>query len=117
MLDLLRQFFGSTGDTVKVNMLKEAKSLYSEGGQIMKVMRNVFWTVGIALGTAAPALAQTGREDKSGVFVWAFLGLCALIVAAQLIPAILIMVGTARAVARGIKEAEQMPAESKVETK
>ena len=82
----------------------------------MKNVRNVLWIVGVALGTATPALAQARREDTSGVFVWAFLGLCALIVAAQLIPAILMMLGTARAVARRMKETEQAPAESKVET-
>ena len=82
----------------------------------MKTMRNILWVIGVALGVAAPALAQTGREDSSGVFVWAFLGLCALIVAAQVIPAILLMVGTARAVAKKVKEAELTPAESKIET-
>jgi hypothetical protein len=74
-------------------------------------------TGGIIMGTAAPALAQTGRQDNSGIFVWAFLGLCALIVAAQAIPAFIMMIGTARAVAKGIKEGEQTPAESKVESK
>lgn len=82
----------------------------------MKTMRNILWAMGVALGTAAPALAQTGREDTSGVFVWVFLGLCAMIVAAQVIPAILLMVGAARAVTRKVKEAELTPAESKVET-
>jgi hypothetical protein len=91
------------------NMRKEIRN--------MKTVRSIFWTVGITLGAAAPALAATGREDTSGVFVWAFLGLCALIVAAQAIPAILMMVGTARAVAKGMKEAEPVPAESEVEVK
>ena len=80
----------------------------------MKVMRSILWTLGIILGTAAPALAQTGREDNSGVFVWAFLGLCALIVFAQLIPAFIMLIGSARAVVRGMREAERKPAESKV---
>lgn len=81
----------------------------------MKALRNALWTIGITLGTAAPALAQTGRQDNSGIFIWAFLGLCALIVAVQAIPAIIMMIGTARAVAKGIKEGEPKPAESKVE--
>jgi hypothetical protein len=55
--------------------------------------------------------------DKSGVFVWVFLGFCALIIAAQAIPAILMMLGTARAVAKGMKEKKAVPAESEVETK
>lgn len=80
----------------------------------MKSVRKVLWTAGMPLFAATPALAQTGREDTSGLFVWAFLGLCALIVAAQVIPAILVMVGAARGIAQGIKEAERKPAESKV---
>ena len=82
----------------------------------MKSIRKVFWTLGIVLATAVPAFAQTGRVDKSGIFVWAFLGFCALIVAAQAIPAIIMMVGTAKAVAKKVKEGEPVPAESEVET-
>lgn len=51
----------------------------------------------IALWLASPpaaALAATGlREDHSGFLVWAFLGLCALIVVAQIAPAALLVVG------------------------
>lgn len=79
----------------------------------MRAARSV-GTVGGTLLAAVPAWAQTGREDTSGVFVWAFLGLCALIVAAQVVPAILMMVGAARGVARGMKEAERKPVESRV---
>lgn len=81
----------------------------------MKVMLNILWVIAITLGTAVPALAQTGRVDNSGVFVYAFLGFCALIVVAQMIPVILLIVGSARAVARRLKDGEPTPAESKVE--
>lgn len=83
----------------------------------MKTLRNILWTIGITLGTATPALAQTGRQDNSGIFVWIFLGVCALIVAVQAIPAIIVMISTTRAVAKGIKEGEPAPAESKVKVK
>ena len=82
----------------------------------MKTARNFLWTVGLILGTAAPVLAATGRQDNSGLFVWAFLGVCALIIAAQVIPAVIMMIGTARAVAKGVKEPELAPAESQAET-
>jgi hypothetical protein len=82
----------------------------------MKGLQNVLRAVLITLGTAAPAMAQTGRQDNSGLFVWAFLGICAVIVAAQAIPAILMMIGTARAVAKKVKEGEPVPAESKVKS-
>jgi len=81
----------------------------------MKSIGNTLLTTAFILGYATPVLAQTGRVDKSGLFVWAFFGLCAVIVAAQAIPALMMMVGTARAVAKKVKEAEPVPAESKVE--
>ncbi|TRO80552.1 hypothetical protein [Trichloromonas acetexigens] len=53
----------------------------------------------LALSTlAAPAFAASTRSDHSGIVVWIFLGFCGLIVAAQLIPAILVMFGFAKAV-------------------
>ena len=64
------------------------------------------------LAVATPALAA-GREDTSGIFVWAFLGLCALIVAAQVIPALLMLVGAAKGLARGLKETEGEEAEAR----
>lgn len=55
-------------------------------------------------GFAAPLLwsatahAAVHRDDFSGVFVWVFLGFCAIIVVAQLIPAILMLFGLAKGV-------------------
>ncbi len=46
---------------------------------------------------AAPAFAAS-RSDNSGIVVWLFLGFCGLIVAAQLVPALLVMFGFAKAV-------------------
>jgi hypothetical protein len=59
------------------------------------------------MGILAPvtAMAASGvREDSSGIFVWVFLGFCALIVVAQVIPAVLLMFGMARGVASVVKE-------------
>jgi hypothetical protein len=44
--------------------------------------------------------ADAAREDNSGLFVWIFLAFCALIVVAQLIPAIMMLLG----VAKGVKK-------------
>ncbi|GAB4284803.1 MAG: hypothetical protein Kow0092_39110 [Deferrisomatales bacterium] len=83
----------------------------------MKTARTI---IAAALAAAAwatdAAAAPAGREDVSGLFVWAFLGLCALIVAAQVIPAILMMIGAARGVAEGVKEGKPVPAESRART-
>lgn len=59
------------------------------------------------LGTIVPATAFAAsgvREDSSGIFVWIFLGFCALIVVAQVIPALLLMFGMAKGVASVVKE-------------
>jgi hypothetical protein len=59
------------------------------------------------IGILAPvsAFAASGaREDTGGIFVWIFLGFCALIVAAQVIPAVLLTMGMAKGVASVVKD-------------
>ena len=65
-------------------------------------------------GTLAPvsAFAAGGRVDESGVFVWVFLGFCAMIVVAQVIPAVLLMTGMIKGVVSVVKE-EMAPASAK----
>ena len=56
-------------------------------------MRALITTI---VGIIAPATAFAANglsEDNSGILVWAFLGFCALIVVAQVIPAVLLMTG------------------------
>ncbi|MHB1397229.1 MAG: hypothetical protein ACYDAI_09280 [Trichloromonadaceae bacterium] len=40
--------------------------------------------------------AGAGRVDHSGIVVWMFLGFCALILIAQLAPAVFMLVGAAK---------------------
>lgn len=71
------------------------------------ILRN---TLALLAGTASSAFAATGaREDSSGLFVWIFLGFCALIVIAQLVPAIMVLLGFAKAFG---KQKEETPAPS-----
>jgi hypothetical protein len=60
----------------------------------MKTARTILTTLGVAL-TTVPAYAGA-RADHSGLLVWSFLGLCAMIVAAQVVPAGLLLVGMIR---------------------
>jgi cadmium resistance protein CadD (predicted permease) len=65
------------------------------------LMKKLILYVGIWVGNITPAWAATnGREDNSNLFVGVFLGFCALIVVAQLIPAMMVLFG----VAKGIKK-------------
>ena len=57
-------------------------------------MKTAITTIAATLATATTALAANGaRVDHSGFLVWAFLGLCAMIVVAQLAPAVMLVVG------------------------
>lgn len=52
-------------------------------------------------GSASNAFAAGGgREDSSGLFVWIFLGFCALIVVVQVIPALLLFFGFAKGLSK-----------------
>ena len=64
-------------------------------------------TLTTILGIIAPATAfaaSGAREDSSGIFVWVFLGFCALIVVAQIVPAVLLMLGMAKGITSVVKE-------------
>lgn len=67
----------------------------------------------VALGTNVLGPASTvwaavdGMEDHSGLFVWIFLGFCALIVVAQLLPAVMMMAGMAKGAMENSGKAEE----------
>ncbi|ABB33131.1 hypothetical protein GeomeDRAFT_1469 [Geobacter metallireducens RCH3] len=62
----------------------------------------------LLFGSVSSVFAASGaREDNSGIFVWIFLGFCALIVVLQLVPAVLMMLG----MAKGLKK--ELPQEQK----
>ncbi len=51
----------------------------------------------IGIITPATAFAASAeRTDNSGIFVWLFLGFCALIIVAQALPAILMLLGVTK---------------------
>jgi hypothetical protein len=66
------------------------------------------------MGIIAPATAfaaSGAAEEGSGIFVWIFLGFCALIIAMQIVPAALLLFGMAKGVASVVKE--EMAADKK----
>lgn len=63
--------------------------------------------VAAIFGTAAPLwAADTAQKDNSDLFIWIFLGFCALIVVAQLIPAVMMLLGFTK----GVKKDKAPPA-------
>ena len=69
-------------------------------------MRTSAITIGTVAGFAPAAAfaATTGNVDNSGIFVWIFLGFCALIVVAQVIPALLLMFGLVKGVSSVVND-------------
>jgi hypothetical protein len=60
---------------------------------------------GMLLAPATSALAETGtRQDGSQLLVWAFLGMCALIVIIQLMPVAMLAYGLVKGLLKGKKE-------------
>jgi hypothetical protein len=61
------------------------------------------------IATLAPATAfaaSTLHEDNSGIFVWLFLGFCALIVVVQVMPAVILMMGFAKGLSAKMTKAK-----------
>lgn len=75
--------------------------------------RNLLTALVMSLVSATPALAASAREDSSGLVVWIFLGFCALIVVAQLIPAVLMGLGLIKGFAERGNEIEGEMSEQK----
>jgi hypothetical protein len=70
----------------------------------MKSLRSLWMAAAWLLIGAAPALAvDTTRVYNSGILVLLFLGVCALIVVVQLIPAMMLLFGSLRTMLRGGK--------------
>ncbi len=78
----------------------------------MKQVKRGTMVLGMLLaGTGNVWAAQGARHDNSGIIVWAFLGLCALIVVAQLVPALMMLFGFVKALGSK-REKEVQVAES-----
>ena len=66
----------------------------------MKTTLRTIATAAVAtLAAVTPAVAAPTYTDNSGLLVWSFLGFCAVIVVAQVLPAVMMMVGMVKGVA------------------
>jgi hypothetical protein len=73
----------------------------------MRTITNVSAALAMMIGTVSSVFAASGaREDNSGIFVWIFLGFCALIIAAQLLPALMLMLGFAKGIKKETEHEE-----------
>lgn len=65
-------------------------------------MKKTITTTIVTLLAASPVYAATSQPSNSGILAWIFLGLCGLIIASQLVPAILLLIG----IGKGLKSNE-----------
>ena len=79
----------------------------------MKSIKKLGLVIAAFCGNTAPlwAAGVTAREDNSGLFVWIFLAFCALIIVAQLIPAVMMLLGFSK----GIRKEKAPPAPKPVD--
>lgn len=71
----------------------------------MEKLRIMLTAMALGLTAATPAFAaSTTRVYSSGILVLVFLGFCALVVVAQLIPAIITLVGMLKSSAANTRE-------------
>ena len=71
----------------------------------MKATAKIAAATATLMTFASSAFASGGRVDNSGIVVWVFLGFCGMIVATQLIPALLVMLGIVKGVMAPREEA------------
>jgi hypothetical protein len=62
-------------------------------------LRTIAAAAVVTLAAVTPAFAAPTYSDNSGLLVWSFLGFCAVIVVAQVLPAVMMMVGIVKGVA------------------
>jgi len=75
----------------------------------MKAIRTLLTMVAITMLTVPQAWAvDTTQTYQSGILVLLFLGVCALIVVAQMVPALILMLGTISAFAKKLRGREKV---------
>ncbi len=78
---------------------------------MLKHISTTIATLLLLSGTSFAA-STAGRTDHSGILVWTFLGFCALIVVAQLLPALLVILGVVKSTS-SVKETQHATVSAK----
>ena len=67
-------------------------------------MRALITTIVGILAPVTAFAASGAMEANSGIFVWVFLGFCAMIVVGQVVPAVLLMTGMVKGLVSVVKD-------------
>ena len=68
-------------------------------------LRTIASAAAATMAAVTPAFAAPAYSDNSGLLVWSFLGFCAVIVVAQVMPAVMMMVGMVKGLSTETTEA------------
>lgn len=77
-------------------------------------MKSMLSTIALTMMLVSPAFAvDTSATYNSGILVLLFIGFCALVIVAQLVPAVLMLFGMTKAVGQGLAEKKAQKVESR----
>ncbi len=77
-------------------------------------MKSILSTIAITMLLVTPAFAvDTAQTYNSGILILLFVGFCALLIVAQLVPAVLVLFGMTKAVAQGVSGKSAHSSEAK----
>ena len=62
-------------------------------------MRTTINTIIATIATTTTALAANGAAEEPGILAWGFMGFCAVILAGQLVPAAMLVIGAVKGLA------------------
>jgi len=84
------------------------QALNKQKGKAMFPIKSVLSTIVMTMMLVSPAFAvDTAQTYNSGILVLLFVGFCALLIVAQLVPAVLVLFGMTKAVAQGTSKKTQ----------
>lgn len=94
--------FKKYAENTNIQAIKKQKE------RAMFPIKSVLSTIAITMMLVSPAFAvDTAQTYNSGILVLLFVGFCALLIVAQLVPAVLVLFGMTKAVVQGVSKKTQ----------
>lgn len=94
--------FKKYAENTNIQAIKKQKE------RAMFPIKSVLSTIAITMMLVSPAFAvDTTQTYNSGILVLLFVGFCALLIVAQLVPAVLVLFGMTKAVVQGVSKKTQ----------
>jgi DNA-binding NtrC family response regulator len=89
------------------------QALHAGKGKLMFTMKSLLSSIVVTMLLVSPVFAvDTAVTYNSGLLVLLFVGFCALIIVAQLVPALLVLFGMTKAVSKGLSQQKAVKVKS-----